>query len=1297
LREGLPASWSVVGNFTFAQGGRSFECDALAVGPDGWGFLVEVKEWRGRIRGNDAQWELPGLGGHGHSYRPNPVELIQLKAKALASMLREQDPPLKAVFVEAVVALVSDEPPELDGRCAAATVLLRDLVARVLEDPRPYPRRPPSDAVPRVVEVLTRTARPIAPANVLGSWELTELAATGPSWEIWSARPRLGGAGARPMRLKRYRLDPLLVGDQRAMQLERARRDLNALERLAGADGAVPPVSAIDDAGDSLVVVTDWPDGESLASLITADELDQESAEEVFEALVTALASVHRIGVIHRNLSPTCAHYLPAGRVVLTDFDYARLPGVASVTQDFGEELANAWAAPEVRRDPASTTKASDVWSAAAIGLQLFGGTDAGVEEVPSHLRDVLSRALSEDAASRPPDAELLLAEIQGDVGGLFDGFEPNDELEDRWVVRSEPIGEGGIARVYKVFDTVAERDYAAKFVRDEYKALIDPAEEYRLLYEVPDHPGLVKPEIPQRITRYRRNGRQRERQAVFVPTRWIDGPRLDRLLAEQLPIERCIELTLSIAEAVAHLHKHDLLHRDLKPENVIVEQPSGWPLVVDFNVSRGIGAAGRTATGTEPYRPPDLLETGWAFGSDVYAIGVVLCELLAGRLLRPDCRTWLRDAAVPVPLREFLGRATAETANDRFDDVQSFVDALEAAAAELRAAIETVDEVDFPRASAEEVGRPNWNPYQHRLVTLFSQSSVTNAGTRGLDAFGRWAYVPTVIDERLFPEAISGQHALVVITGNAGDGKTAFIQVLEQRLSEQGAVAERHAGGNGATLEWQGRRFVTNWDGSQDEEEADNDRVLAEFFAPFAGADPQAGEGETRIIAINEGRLLDFLAHRRDDFPWLSRVLLDFFTEQVNPPVSWLTVVNLNLRALTTTGDARGSIVGRLLERFADERLWEPCAGCSAFDHCYARSNAEVLRHPVLGKSMAERVRHTLEVARLRRRLHITMRDLRSALAFAVAGNRTCDEIVALVEGNDGKALLAGHTYNALFAGSAHLAAHDAVPGARQDRLLALVGTLDVARTADPADDGRLWTLGVDAIRPDPAGVERSDRLLLGELRERLPNGSADLADRQARADLRLLQASLRRKLYLEREDPGWLGMLPYDRLDRFMRQLADCDDEERRRLVRAIANSEGLFNPAFQDVLAVRLAPETDGPARSFVTHDADDFVLESIDRSGTATYVEYAPDALRLRHVDRVELELEVDLDLYETLSRILDGFTPSREELRGAWLNLRIFKDQLAAFGADTLLLTLDDRRFFRVEADDAGAVAIEEAR
>src|SRR5439155_22658170 len=144
------------------------------------------------------------------------------------------------------------------------------------------------------------------------------------------------------------------------------------------------------------------------------------------------------------------------------------------------------------------------------------------------------------------------------------------------------------------------------------------------------------------------------------------------------------------------------------------------------------------------------------------------------------------------------------------------------------------------------------------------------------------------------------------------------------------------------------------------------------------------------------------------------------------------------------------------------------PCSGCQALEHCYAHANAAVLRDPVLGPRTSERIRQTLDLVRLRRRMHITMRDLRSALAFVVAGNRTCDEIVRLVEENDSRSLLAGHVYNALFASSDKLDAPAMSDAATRDRLLALVGTLDVAKTADPQDDARLWMSGTGALRPE-------------------------------------------------------------------------------------------------------------------------------------------------------------------------------------------------------------------------------------
>src|SRR5262249_35791980 len=157
--------------------------------------------------------------------------------------------------------------------------------------------------------------------------------------------------------------------------------------------------------------------------------------------------------------------------------------------------------------------------------------------------------------------------------------------------------------------------------------------------------------------------------------------------------------------------------------------------------------------------------------------------------------------------------------------------------------------------------------------------------------------------------------------------------------------------------------------------------------------------------------------------------------------------------------------------------------------------------------------------------------------------------------------------------------------------RLLNVVATLDVAKTSDPETDARLWTSGTEAFRPDPHDIERRDRALLEELKERLPSSPRELTTGRARADLRLLQASLRRKFFLEREDPGWLEMFPYDRLESFLTQLHTCDIVDRDAMVRAVSNSEGLFNDPFAQDLAVRLVGENEGAERTFVIHDAED----------------------------------------------------------------------------------------------------------
>lgn len=1288
LEEGLPDDWHVVGNFWVQQRFRSYECDGIAFSPGGWAYLIETKGYTGQVVGNDQQWEVPSSAGDAPLYLPNPVSITQKKAQIVPGVLAREDRPLKRILVIPLVVLVTDEEPQLTGRCAESTVLLDGLIDAVTTDPRDYPQKLPVDAPARAAEILVRSERPIAPETVVGSWELREQVDAGLNWELWSARLRLGGEHTRPRRLKRYRLDPLATGEREREQRLRARQDLSALERLAGTEGAVPLVNDVDEIEQHLVVVTEWPAGPSLASLLDSGELSPHDAREAFLELARAVASVHKEGVVHRNLTPRCAHLLGDQRVVLTDFDYARLPAAAGVTDFIGPELDPRFAAPEVAESPSAADTSSDVWSLARIGLDLFApgedDRDVQLQKVPDEWRELFARALSSRPGDRPRDAELFHRELIGEgtliEGFGFEGFRAMDEIENRWVVLPGAGGEGGIARVYRVYDTVTGHDYAAKFLKQELEGLVDPVEEFRQLAFLPEHPLVVKPDAVEVVNGFRREGRLYEYKNLFTRTRWIEGDRLDSLMG-QLPRARCVELAADLADAAAHLQQNGVLHRDLKPQNVIVARDDQRPRVIDFNISARIDTAGTTDVGTAHYRPPDL-EAGWGADADAYAISVVLSELLAGRRLGRELPDWLSAAELPGVLREILERGTASKRDQRFPDATALAEALRALPDHVFGLAAALGEP--PSVPDEELARPNWNPYQYRLSSLFSQSTTTNAGTRGLDEFSSWAYVATRIDRELERDLAAGRLRLVVITGNAGDGKTAFIQMVERHLGERGSLRRREDG-NGAVIEHDGGRLLTNWDGSQDEGARENEEVLREFFAPFAGDDPKPDPGETRVIAINEGRMRDFLEANRAEFSWLEQTVIALLLEQEVAGADWLRLVNLNLRSLTLRGSEGDSIVAQLLARFSDERLWEPCRGCVALDLCYANANASTLRDPVLGPRAAERIRQTLDVARLRRRLHITMRDLRSALAWIVVGGRNCTEIVQLAEEPDAEALLAGQLYNALFAASEHLDPPGHAPAAARDRLLRLLGTLDVARTASPADDARLWVDGAEAIRTGATDRRRPDTRLVEQIRSTIPRASDELVTERGRSLVRFVQACLRRKLFLERDDPAWVEMFPYTQLSEFQRQLSEGPEAaDLAELVRAVSNSEGLFSDLFADRLAVRLVSDTDAAERTFVLHALSDFELRPRDDSGFSTYVEYAPDILRLVHRNYPAITLEVDLDLYETLMRIRRGFTPSKEELRGAWLNLGIFKEQLASLPSDSLLLGADDRVFHRIE-------------
>jgi len=703
-----------------------------------------------------------------------------------------------------------------------------------------------------------------------------------------------------------------------------------------------------------------------------------------------------------------------------------------------------------------------------------------------------------------------------------------------------------------------------------------------------------------------------------------------------------------------------------------------------------------------------------WDTDGDLFATGIVLYELVTRHHPYPNREPNAEDAPTDprqyvaelrLEFAELLLQAVSCDSERRYHSARRFrqdlldLDGLYLQATGLPHVVGDLDLEPWER-------RPNYNPYVTRFLTLYSQARRDNSGTRGLDDVARLTYVQTRLDRLLRPAVLDGHYRLVIITGNAGDGKTAFIQNLEATVEGEGGQVE-HPTSNSSIFMYRGVCFVTNYDGSQDEgTERANDQVLTEFFAPFDDVHLGQSEGSfVRLIAINEGRLIDFFGSPagQSQFKRLTRIIERFFNpdaEQKGLP-GWMLIVDLNQRSIVARDPDVGdtSIFQRQLEAFLKPKFWAPCQVCALRDRCFIKFNVDTLADPVAGPAVRERLRTLFEVVHLRRRLHITMRDMRSALSWLLCRDRTCDDVARMLDARPlPEERLALLYYNAYAANGRPLESRS------DDRLVRLLRQIDPAEVANPAADRSLHFQGLAGL---PMLAFDARRSLGSEWLEewRMPGGWAAARQADVVADLHSRHAMLRRMAFFERRGDDWMDMLPYHNLSRF-RQVtqsptADLDDLK-QMLVHGISLAEGARHPQLaQQFVCLRAGQPTKATIKSFRLFPVTDFKIK-VPGTQEDHYLEYTPDRILFYHDpqdadQRIEgarrAELVVSLDVLELLAQIREGFTPSPDDIEGFFINLIMFKNALAHLPYRQVLLTRDDVQFYELVLKDNAVVTL----
>ena len=197
-----------------------------------------------------------------------------------------------------------------------------------------------------------------------------------------------------------------------------------------------------------------------------------------------------------------------------------------------------------------------------------------------------------------------------------------------------EQLGEGGMAVVYKAFDTRLEAEVAVKVIRTDNilpnvldRALKRFEREAKALARL-NHLNIVN------VTDY---GEFEGQPYLVMP--YLQGGTLKEILqGKAMDWQQATRILLPIAKALGYAHRQNMIHRDVKPSNILITE-DGEPMLTDFGVAKiidtetTIDLTGTSmAVGTPDYMAPEQFQGKTDARSDIYGFGIVLYEMVTGR-----------------------------------------------------------------------------------------------------------------------------------------------------------------------------------------------------------------------------------------------------------------------------------------------------------------------------------------------------------------------------------------------------------------------------------------------------------------------------------------------------------------------------------------------------------------------------------------------------------------------------------------------------------------------------------------
>ncbi len=254
-----------------------------------------------------------------------------------------------------------------------------------------------------------------------------------------------------------------------------------------------------------------------------------------------------------------------------------------------------------------------------------------------------------------------------------------------------EQLGEGGMATVYKAYDTRLERDVAIKIIRrgafppDQLEHMLKRFEREAKSLAKLSHPNIVKV-----------HDFGEHEGAPFLVMEYLPGGTLKQYLGKPSPWQSAVQLLIPVAQALEYAHEHNIIHRDIKPSNILLTE-KGQPMLTDFGIAKILDLQGGetlTATGTgigtpEYMSPEQGMGKPVSASTDIYSLGVVFFELITGRkpyiadtpmavvvkhLSDPLPRPTQFVRNIPESVEKILLKALAKKPEYRYQNMSEFI-----------------------------------------------------------------------------------------------------------------------------------------------------------------------------------------------------------------------------------------------------------------------------------------------------------------------------------------------------------------------------------------------------------------------------------------------------------------------------------------------------------------------------------------------------------------------------------------------------------------------------------------------